>query len=272
MNQDIPGASSPAAEVDAARASWQRSLDDALTSEERSWRTLVRSLFPNNRARNLIGVSSLEGAGSTNTLVANLSTHAADYLKSAVLVVEAHRTQPPLADSLGAPSAPGLGDLLASQAQETYRCIHRTCYSKLWVMPFARAIRISDPRQLEVRYRRVYSMLPPALRAIVVALPPIHKSGDIPFPCSTLDRIVLAVRPNSVASGTVRKAIDRLSAMNATVAGVIWVNGSSRPFLSPSWLLLIRHYSCPTHRLITAGFYSTRFARLRVSLRSHLCC
>ncbi|MFZ0594506.1 MAG: hypothetical protein WAM39_28885 [Bryobacteraceae bacterium] len=225
VNEELHDNSLAPDELHADSASKQRSFYDLANAEERKWQVLVRSLFPSKGARRLIGICSLNGAESTNALAANLSLNAAKYLGTPVLIVEAHRSQSSLAESLGAVSTPGLGDLLMPPAEEAYQCIHRTRYSKLWIMPSGRELPISNHGQLDVYYRRLYGMLPPVFHNIVVALPPINSAAYIEFPCSTLDRIVLTVRPDSVASRSLRKVIDRLSAANATVAGVIWVNG-----------------------------------------------
>lgn len=211
-------------EADATRAISRSSRGDLLTIEERSWRVLVRSLFPKNRPRTLIGLCFLNDAGSINALTTNLAAYAAEYLKTSVLIVEAHRNQPPLAETLGAASAPGLSDLLSSPAEDAPRSIHKTRLSRLWILPFGHVTQTALARRPQEDYPRILKTIPTDLRHVIVALPPLSNTSSTTFPHSLLDRVVLAVRPNSVASRNLRKAVDRLTAMDATVAGVVWVD------------------------------------------------
>lgn len=114
VNEELHDHSLASDELYAASASRPRSIYDLPNAEAHNWRVLVSSLFPTKGARTLIGICSLNGAKSTNALAASLSVNAAKYLRAPVLIVEAHRSQPPLAEGLGAVSAPGLGDLLTS--------------------------------------------------------------------------------------------------------------------------------------------------------------
>jgi hypothetical protein len=204
-----------------------KALADPRSIEEHHWSNLVRFLFLNTGKRTSIGICSLAGGGSTAGLVGRLCTRATVYLNSTVLLIEGYDGRPSLAESFGVPLAPGLGDLLMSPAEHMYRCIHRTQCPRLWMIPFGRPLPPSEYREFEQRCRDLYAALPAALRYIVVALPPIRRRGDVPLLCSAADRIVLAVRPRSVASREIRTATQRLSAINAKVAGVLWADNRS---------------------------------------------
>jgi hypothetical protein len=202
-------------------------FDDRSGSDEHNWRALFGSLFPSHAVRTSIGVCSIDDPASANTFIANMSTHVAGYLKSPALVVEAYRSQSSLADALGAASTPGLDELMELQGGDVYRCIHRTRCSKVCIIPFGRPLAVSNQPQLHLRYEQLYGMLPPGFRSVVTAVPPFSSAGDIRFPCSIFDRIVLAVRPHSVTSGTIRRTLDRLRVARASVAGVVWVSNGS---------------------------------------------
>ncbi len=204
-----------------------KAIADPRSIEEHHWSNLVRFLFLNTGKRTSIGICSLAGGGSIAGLVGRMCSRATAYLNSPILLIEGYSGRPSLAETFGVPPAPGMGDLLLSPPEDMYRCIHRTQCPRLWMIPFGRPLPPSEYREFEQRCRDLYAALPASLRYIVVALPPIRRRGDVPLLCSATDRIVLAVRPRSVAGREIRTATQRLSAINAKVAGVLWADNRS---------------------------------------------
>jgi hypothetical protein len=214
------------AEVEGSRVSQVRALENSQAIEEQRWSDLVCCLFPDTGERTSVGLCSLLPRECIVGLTKRLCTCAVAHLKSPLLVIETHPGKPSLAASFDVPPDRGLTDLLTSEPEDLRRCVHRTRYSKLWIMPFGREFPDWDYRALEVRYRQIYEMLPRGLRNVLVVLPPIGSAGDIEFPCATLDRIVLAVQPLSVSSRNLRRVVDKLRAGKAALTGAIWVDGS----------------------------------------------
>jgi Mrp family chromosome partitioning ATPase len=211
-------------QADAYRCDKPHSASDLNCMEDYHWSNVVRTIFPNTGTRMSMGITSLGEEGASSTSIYTLSVRAAAHLDSPFLLIEADWTRPSLAQSLGAPTGPGLGELLTSTAQHMYRCIHRTGNPHLWIMPSGCAPGSLNSHGLEARFRAIYENLPSGLQHVLTGLSPIRKNKTLPFACSLVDRIVLVVAPHSVAGREIRSAARRLSSINAKVVGAIWAD------------------------------------------------
>lgn len=219
-----PNSSSTFVETDPSRTSKLRSIARAGSIEQYHWANLIRFIFPNGDSRTSIGICSLTQDGSITDFISRFCVQAVRHLQSPVLLIEAHVNGPSLAEMHGVLPAPGLGDLLASSPEPLYQCIRRTNCAQLWIIPFGRALPTHDDQRLEMSYRTMYAALPPGLRNIVIAMPPITANRDLPFRWLASDRIVFVVRPRSVTGRDIRAAMRRMSKTSTKVAGVIWTD------------------------------------------------
>lgn len=193
-----------------------------IANSQDDWWHLVQFLFPsqNVQAGSSIGICATRRDESAGTVVAKLGEYASRCIHSPILLVEANFRRPSLAQILGVPAAPGLREMLAARPQAEGDCIHKSRFDDLYVVPAGDKSdwrRVGDSGDA---FSRVYETLRARFRNLVVELSP-GSDGDLLFPYSVLNAVVLVVSPNSSGAQDVQGAIRKLRGAKANLVGII---------------------------------------------------
>lgn len=213
-----------------AKPGWKQSPRWAVFGSERSrirqaeqFRTLRAHLYTlreTGHIQTLLVTSTTMGEGKTFVAL-NLAQSIARQRGQRALLVDADLRSSRLQTALGAPSAPGLSDYLAGEADEC-SIIQADAQERLFFIPAGRPS--SDPAELLAnnQLRTLFSRVLPLFSWIIVDAPPILPVSDAGVLAGKCDGVIFVVRAGVTAFDRAQAACAELKGRN--LLGVV-LNG-----------------------------------------------
>ena len=191
--------------------------------QRRSWGLMLAHLLGNRSLENAssLGVCPADRHDPALGVAAVMGQWMLRFVDTGVLLVEANMSRPGLAQALGAPSGPGLAELLLKPETSTFDGIHQSVLPGLWVLPAGKRVSRWKRKRIARNFPEVYWRLLRAFPNIIIDLPaPTHPESAY-FPFGLPDALLLTVRPNQTSAREIRRSKRRLTAEGANLVGSI---------------------------------------------------
>jgi capsular exopolysaccharide synthesis family protein len=175
----------------------------------------------------IIQVTSPEHGQGKAQLAANLALLAAQAGRR-VLLIEADLRHGKFQEYFALPDAPGLGALLAGEAELT-AVIRPTAAGNLWVVPAGP--RPPQPSDLLVgpRLRQFFEALRPQYDLLLVTTPPALASADASVVSARVDAVLLAIAPPPLGSDAALRCVEIFRGLGKPIVGAVAQAGSVLP-------------------------------------------
>ena len=195
----------------------------ATALQRRSWGLMLAHMLGNRSLENAssLGVCPAGRGDPAEGIAAVLGQWMVRFVDTGVLLVEANLSRPGLAQALGAPSAPGLAELLLEPETSAFDAIHQSVLPGLWVLPAGKPVSRRKRKRIARNFPEIYWTLLRAFPNMIIDLPaPTHPESAY-FPFGLPDAVLLTVRPNQTSAREIRRSKRRLTAEGANLVGSI---------------------------------------------------
>jgi hypothetical protein len=209
-------------------------IEDVLPdAKPKDFRQFVDYLFPNAGVSGTVGICQAGRGWSCENFIAGVGKQACKALSAPTLVVEANTCRSSLASIFAVPTRPGLRQALESlvPAHGTIgepikasivdrimtRCIHRTAFEHLYVMPSGNGFG-NRWGSLTCHIRTLGKIAMSRFRNVIIALPSPRSHT---FPYSALESIFLLVKFGHTTVGEVQQSVQLLIQAGARLSGTI---------------------------------------------------
>ena len=168
-----------------------------------------------------IGICPARSQDPIGRFVAFFASSLSQMAKAPILLIETDFRRPSLARHLGAPSAPGLRELMAYTGRAGLECIHPTRYENLHLLPAGTASGTKAPRNLQRGLERLYRLAAAQYQSIVIAYPAWDEIPSLHSSYALADAMLLALRPGSCGALALRRTVRRLRSQKANLVGSV---------------------------------------------------
>jgi len=170
---------------------------DRCAEQFRTLRSRLYRLREKKSIRTLLITSTCSGEGKSFVAL-NLAQAIARQHERRALLIDADLRAPSLHVRMGAPSAPGLTDYLAGEADE-FSIIQADAKEDLFFIPAGRSV--SNPTELLAnnRLRSLLGRLAPVLDWIIVDAPPVLPVSDASVLAGMCDGVIFVIRAGATA-------------------------------------------------------------------------
>jgi capsular exopolysaccharide synthesis family protein len=170
---------------------------DRCAEQFRTLRSRLYRLREKKSIRTLLITSTCSGEGKSFVAL-NLAQAIARQHERRALLIDADLRAPSLHVRMGAPSAPGLTDYLAGEADE-FSIIQADAKEDLFFVPAGRSV--SNPTELLAnnRLRSLLGRLAPVFEWIIVDAPPVLPVSDASVLAGMCDGVIFVIRAGATA-------------------------------------------------------------------------
>ena len=209
----------PSGKVPAERVV-ERQPTGLLAESYRQLRSAVLSKMDRRGYKTLAIAAAKPGAG-TSSITQNLGASMAMSGRR-VLIIDANFRRPHQAELVGAPSSPGLIELLRDrQGEDPMGCIHTVEGLTLSVLPTGDN-HGAAPELLETSaFRDLLASLESSFDIILIDTPPALLTSEAQLLCKHVDAMVLVARARTDTRGMLQRMVGQLDGQRADILGVL---------------------------------------------------
>ena len=203
-----------------------------LVTPHGQWQQLVHELFLRREPEGprAIGFASATAGEGTSYVVQHVAGELARLTEQPALLLEANLYRPSQAVRHGLEADPGLRRILANREFPVERCLRRTAFHHLWMLPAGSTSDGSPAAPEWARFPPVMQCLRERFSGIVVDMPPVNLSTDAMILSPLFDGVVLVVQADLCSREVIQNAVHRLGRANRNVLGTIL---NKRKFVIP---------------------------------------